>query len=158
MAMHKGVEGDLHYLAPRCAEVSVRLEVQSGADTRRSVSALIGAEPSGPTCRSGGAEGWRMSLVGLHVAFDLGTEIGQSFAPCHQVGDLLASLLSLEEIGRQGAAYQHGIVVAYGHRVGDLVGDEDHREPAFSGFKNNAQHVRRLLHTQSGGRLVEDQN
>ena len=73
-----------------------------------------------------------MALVGLHVAFDLGSELGHGLAAGHQVGDLLAGLLALAEIGRHGAADQHGEVVADRHRVDDLVGDEDHREAALA--------------------------
>ena len=70
--------------------------------------------------------------MGVHVAFDLRLELGHGLAARHEVGDLLAGLLALEEVGGQGAADEHREMIADGHRVDDLVGDEDHREAALA--------------------------
>ena len=45
----------------------------------------------------------RMAIVACHVAFDLGFELGHRLAAGHQVGDLLAALLALAEVGGLGA-------------------------------------------------------
>ena len=62
------------------------------------------------------------------------------------------------EVRSQSAANQHRVVIAYGHRMGDLVGDEDHSEAALAGLQHDAQDVRGLLYAKSRSRFVKDQH
>ena len=55
-------------------------------------------------------------------------------------------------------ADQNREVIAHRHGVHDLVGDEDHRQPAPLGLVHDPQDMRRLLDAKCSGRLVEDQD
>ena len=103
---------------------------------------------------------WRrdVPVMRLHIALDIGLQIGHAFATGHQIRDLFARLLALAEIGGDGTADQDGEVIAHRHRVHDLVGDEDHRKPAPLGLVHDAQHMRGLLDAKCCGRLVEDED
>ena len=96
--------------------------------------------------------------MGLLVVLDLGVEIGQGLSARHEIGDLLSGLFAAHEVRSQGAADQHRVVIADGHRMGNLVGDEDHGEPALAGLQDDAQHVRSLLHAKRRSGFVEDQH
>ena len=96
--------------------------------------------------------------MGLFECIDLGVEIGQGLSARHEIGDLLPGLFAAHEVRSQGAADQHCVVIADGHRMGDLVGDEDHCEASLAGLQDYAQHVRSLLHPKRRGGFVEDQH
>ncbi|MNV35070.1 hypothetical protein D3C71_1265060 [compost metagenome] len=49
-------------------------------------------------------------------------------------------------------------MVADGDGMGDLMGDEDHRDPPLACFQHDAQNVGRLFHAQRCRRLVKDEN
>ena len=96
--------------------------------------------------------------MGGRVAFDLRLELRHRLASRHEVGDLLARLFTLAEIRRLRPTDEHREVIANGHRVDDVVGDEDHREPAPSRLKHDSQDVSGLLHAERRGRFVEDKD
>ena len=94
----------------------------------------------------------------LLIILDLDVEIGQGLSAGHEIGDLLSGLLTAHEVRSQSSANKHGVVIAYGHRMGDLVGDEDHSEAALAGLQHDAQDVRGLLYAKSRSRFVKDQH
>src|SRR4051812_45845263 len=91
--------------------------------------------------------GWgrHMSVVRALVLLDLGLELGHRLAAGHQVGDLLAGALALAEVVSDHSADEDGEVVPNGHRVRDVVRDEDDGDALLPRLHDDAEHVRGLL-------------
>ena len=100
---------------------------------------------------------WVAVMAG-HVSFDLGLQRGHRRATSHQVGDFLAGFLALVEIGCDCTAYQHGEMVAHGHGVHHLMGDEYDGKAALLGLIHDAQDVGGLFDAKGGGGLIQDQD
>ena len=81
----------------------------------------------------------RVAVMGFHIAFDIGFQIRHRFASGHQIGDLLTGFLALAEIGGNSATNQHRKMIADGHGVHHLMGDEDDRQTAPLGLVDDAQ-------------------
>ena len=96
--------------------------------------------------------------MGTLIGLDLRLQLGHGLATGHQVGDLLAGALALAEVGGKGTADEDGEVVAHGHGVGDVVGDQDDRDALLPRLHDDAQHVGGFLDAERCGRLVEDQH
>ena len=79
-----------------------------------------------------------MSVMSRHIALNFGFKLGHLLATCHQIGDFLAAFLALLEICGNRTADQNGKVVAHRHGMRDLMGDENHRQPALFGLIDDA--------------------
>src|SRR4029453_8429180 len=105
----------------------------------------------------------RMTLPGeaLNLGPDrleLVLELGQLATAGHQAHELLPVDLRLVVRSEALAAVEDHEAVADRIRVMRVVGDEDHRDSALAGLEDVLQDDARLLDTECGRRLVEDQH
>lgn len=79
--------------------------------------------------------------MGSHVALHLGAKVRQGLTTRHEIGDFLAGLFTLSEVGGDRPTDEDSEVVADGHRMCHLVRDEDDGYATFLCFKDDAQNV-----------------
>ncbi len=89
-----------------------------------------------------------MALVAVHIGLQLRFKRRHGLAACHQVSDLLSGLFTFAEISSDGTADQHSEMITDGHRVHDLMRDENNRQTALFGLVDDAQDMRQPATTQ----------
>src|SRR5206468_12146663 len=86
--------------------------------------------------------------VALRQALELASELVELIAAAHLAMQLVGIHVAASELASGPASRQDREGVADRQRVGHVVGDEDHAEPAVAGRDDVAQHDGRLLDTE----------